>query len=93
MLYLDRDIAGDTVKSINTFIKEFEAADIKPNTLLISKVLLQSLEKYFPYLIKGSLFIYNNVTLSIVITTKDLVGVSLSFNTDTLYLESKDENS
>lgn len=93
MLKVERDTAGDVVKSINSYIKEFEVVDTKPNTLLISRTLLQNLEKYFPYLIKGSLFIYNNVTLNIVITNKDMVGVALSFNTDTLYLDIKNENS
>lgn len=75
------------VKLINSLMQEFEAAQTKPNILLITETLLNDIQYFFPYLIKDSIFTYNSVKLNVVITKSNIIGLAFSFYFDLPSLE------
>ncbi|RLG16936.1 hypothetical protein DRN75_04355 [Nanoarchaeota archaeon] len=81
-------VAAAAVKSIEGFITEFEAAKTLPESVYMSKYVLEAINKKFPYLIEEQKR-YNNGKYSLrIILLYDIesleVGVNFCFSTDSV---------
>ncbi len=74
-----KKFANAVLKEIIKLIVEFDSAQIKPNTLLLTKVQYEALKQEFPYFIEDNYFIYNKQSFQIVVNTENKLGMSLVF--------------
>lgn len=81
----DRELASASIKAINNFIAEFEAAYTTPNVVFLSQKHYNAICTVFPYMIDALTFKYNKHTLRIVITKDTAIGLAFTFFTDYVY--------
>lgn len=81
--------ATDSLTAIISSLTEFNAANIRPNTVILSKEIFENLKLYFPYLFTGNSFIYNRIYYNILLTESSTVGTALFFSEELINLEKK----
>lgn len=80
----NKDTATIILSHLLKHFDECEASWMEPNFVCMHEDYFSLLCLYFPYLVKDGKFIHQNKSYDILLTKKDMIGLSLSFFTEDL---------
>lgn len=65
---------------LSEYFIEFEAGKMCPNAVLLTQRAYQSLKEVYPDMINNKKLLYNGMSLDIIITQEETVGMSITYS-------------
>jgi len=88
---MSKKFGNCAIKTIELFITEIEQSDMAPTLIIMSKNYLESLKKYYPYMVENGFYLHRKDRIRIVTTDEDFIGAGLCYFIDNMQEDLKTE--